>query len=126
MQVNEWVIVKLSRAIAHAEGFYAHISEYRRNRPQVNMNPGDLKIDTIGQAIGKDDKGFAIYPSEETGFAALRQQIRLMYNGSKIYNSEMTILEVAQHYTTSERETWAAIVAAELNVSQDTKLKELT
>src|SRR5437762_14189116 len=118
MQVNEWIIVKLSRAIATAEGFYARIEGSYRNRPQRNMNPGDLKIDTIGQAIGKDKDGFVIYPSIEVGFAAARQQVRLMFDGSKIYNPDMTILEVAQHYTTTDQDTWATIVAQELNVSQ--------
>src|SRR5438552_18957823 len=115
MQVNEWTIVRLSRAIATAEGFFATINkEEARNRPQRNMNPGDLKLDTIGQKIGLDKDNFIIYPSHEVGWAALRQQVRLMYNGSKIYNPEMTILEVAQHYTVNDSEQWAAIVATEL------------
>ena len=128
--MNEWTIVKISKAIAKAEGFYAipGVSS-GHSRPARNHNPGDLTIDTIEQGSGIDQglhNSYVFYADNELGFAALRQQIRLMYDGSKIYNPDMTILEIAKKYTATDQEAWARIVAQELKVSIDTKLKDLT
>ena len=40
-------------------------------------NPGNLKFANQPGAIGKDEKGFAIFPDQETGMKAMRRQLEL-------------------------------------------------
>lgn len=107
-------------AIAYAEGFYINGS-----RPQRNNNPGDLTIDTIGKAIGKDGP-FVVYQTVEDGWEALKRQVSLILtNTSGIYNTNMTIQDVANRYTATEQSAWALNVANKLGVSPDTKISEI-
>ena len=62
------MIEALAIAIATFEGFFIPNS-----RAQRNMNPGNLRAGP--RAIGKDDAGYAIYPSMDAGWADLRRQI---------------------------------------------------
>lgn len=107
-------------AIAYAEGFYVNGS-----RPQRNNNPGDLTVDTTGRGIGKDGP-FIIYRTVDDGWDALRQQVRLILtNTSHIYNTDMTIQDVANQYTATDQSAWALNVANRLGVSPDTKISTL-
>ncbi len=47
------------------------------NRAQKNNNPGNLKYAGQREAMGKDDKGLAIFPDAPSGWRALIAQIRL-------------------------------------------------
>lgn len=107
-------------AIAYAEGFYVNGS-----RPQRNNNPGDLTVDTIGRGIGKDGP-FIRYATVDDGWDALRKQVQMILtNTSSIYNSDMTIQDVANKYTATNQATWALNVANKLGVSPDTKVSTL-
>lgn len=107
-------------AIAYAEGFYVNGS-----RPQRNNNPGDLTVDTIGKGIGMDGP-FIVYATPDDGWDALRQQVRLILtNTSRIYNTDMTIQDVANRYTTTDQSAWAMNVASKLGVSPDTKVSSI-
>jgi hypothetical protein len=116
---SETVISKIADAIAFAEGYYAAGS-----RPRRNNNPGDLEQDVTGEAVGHDGP-YLIYASPQDGLDALKHQVRLMFEGSYVYKSSMTIAEVARHYTATEQEIWAKNVAARLGVTVDTRLLEL-
>lgn len=119
MNQSQWLIEKIAQAIATAEGFYVPGS-----RPARNHNPGDLTIDTIGQTVGRDGV-YVVYSDDATGWAALRQQVQLMFSGSHIYNPAMSILEVAANYTATDQMAWAKTVATKLGVSINTRLSEL-
>lgn len=83
-------IGSFSRAIAQIEGYYADSDS--PNRPQRNLNPGNLRVagwrsgmspaaamsmaKTQG-AIGYDKGGYLKFASEAAGFAGLERQIRI-------------------------------------------------
>lgn len=78
------VPLTLIQAIAREEGFYAAGPP---NRPQRNLNPGDLEwhkwMITFGSTAG--DPRFAIFPSADMGFAALRHLFTFpLYKGKTI------------------------------------------
>lgn len=117
---TEQVINAFAVAIAFAEGFYVNGS-----RSQRNHNPGDLTIDTIGLAVGRDGP-FVVYANDNDGWMALREQVRkIVTNTSSIYNSNMTIADIAEKYTTTEQSAWALNVATKLGVSPDTRIGDL-
>lgn len=69
----------LLEAIARQEGFRVPGS-----RAQRNHNPGNVNFGTFAQshgAVHADDKGYAVFPSEQAGFAALAELLRLHYSG---------------------------------------------
>lgn len=104
-------------AIAYAEGFYVNGS-----RPQRNHNPGDLTIDTVGLGVGKDGP-FIVYANDNDGWTALKRQVQLILtNTSSIYNTDMTIQDMANRYTATDQSSWALNVANKLGVSPDTKI----
>ncbi len=117
--IAEIVIQKIAEAIATAEGFFVSGS-----RPARDNNPGDLTLDLIGKSIGRDGP-FPIFATAEDGWENLRKQVSLMFSGSHIYNPSMTIREIANKYTQTEKDSWAANVAAYLGVSIDTRLSDL-
>jgi len=63
----------LARAIAKEEGFFDPIGPKGPNRPQRNHNPGDLRCEWF--PYPNDPGGFVVFPNDETGWAALRQDI---------------------------------------------------
>ena len=116
----EEAVNKLADAIAYAEGFYVAGS-----RPARNHNPGNLTKDLTGKAIGKDSI-YVVYANNADGWEALKKQVSAMLdNSSRIYNSAMSIMDMARKYTTTEQEAWAKNVASRLGVSTDTKLMDL-
>jgi hypothetical protein len=75
----------LLQAIAREEGFYDE--DVIPNRPQRNNNPGDLEwrpwMTTYGSMEG--DPRFAIFPSADLGFQALRHLLQFpLYKGKTI------------------------------------------
>ena len=117
---QDQVINAFAVAIAYAEGFYINGS-----RPQRNNNPGDLTVDIIGRGVGFDGP-FVVYSTPNDGWEALRAQVgKIINNTSSIYNSNMTIAEIAQRYTTTEQSSWALNVANKLGVSPDTRIGDL-
>jgi hypothetical protein len=117
--MNDAVISKIADAIAFAEGYFMVGS-----RPRRNNNPGDLERDLTGKAVGKDGP-YVVYASPEDGQEALERQVRLMFGGSHVYAPNMSIAEVAKHYTATEQEVWARNVAGRLGVEVETRLEEI-
>lgn len=110
----------LSDAIETAEGYHEPGS-----RPNRNNNPGDLELDITQTAIGQDGP-FMVYATYADGRAALEHLVRLMLTDtSHIYNSSMTIDQVASHYTATEQDAWAANVAAFLGVTPGTSIGDI-
>jgi hypothetical protein len=66
------------QAIARQEGFYA-----AGTRPARNLNPGDIEYGRFAVAHGATgtDGRFAIFPDEETGFAAMKALFQGGYAG---------------------------------------------
>lgn len=74
----------LPEAIARMEGWY---DTGVPNRPQRNLNPGDLEWHPWMASFGavKGDPRFAIFPSADQGFAALRHLLQFpLYKGKTI------------------------------------------
>lgn len=119
---DETVVQQFAEAIAYAEGFYSPGS-----RPQRNNNPGDLTLDIAGGGVAVGNDGpFMVYQTAADGWADLYAQVRMaLDNTSHIYNRDMTILEFAQQYTTTQQMEWAQNVASRLGVSLDTRLSDL-
>lgn len=117
--VSESGMVRLSRAIAKAEGFYKQGS-----RPQRNHNPGDLTIDTINRRV-RMDGAYVVYRDDGDGWHALERQVWLMLTGkSKYYKPEMTIEQVGELYAPKQPE-WARNVAAALGVPVSARICDI-
>jgi len=113
-------VERIARAIATAEGFFVQGS-----RPQRNNNPGNLTATFGYQTMGTDGP-FPIFATEAAGWAALKDQIRMMLDGSSAhYQPTMSILEIARTYTATEQDAWANNVANELGVSINTPLYQV-
>ncbi len=82
---------ELAEAVAQAEGYYnteeQNLSQGNSplNPSQRNNNPGNLKFAGQANAIGADENGFAIFETEEDGWAALVKQLKLNQLRSKNY-----------------------------------------
>lgn len=121
--VNSESVKAIARAIAFAEGFYVDGS-----RAQRNHNPGDLTADIGGNSIHPIafDGPFAVYASDDDGFADLYQQITLWLTGqSHVAGPNDTISSLASKYTATDVEAWAKNVAASLGVPTNTQLSSL-
>lgn len=109
-----------SEGIALAEGFYVTGSRAKRNN-----NPGNLTVDTTGTSTGKDGM-FVVYATAIDGWNALYKQVELILtDASNIYNSDMTLREIGQKYTTTDQLAWSTNVASKLGISIDTPVSTL-
>jgi len=120
--VDEKKLDDFALAVAHAEGFGV-----RNTVPTRYHNPGDLRARRghhyEGQ-VGLNRHGYVIFKNDAAGFAALKDQLRLVVSGqSKRYNTDMTISRVARVYAT-RWQIWAKNVAKELEVTPATTLGE--
>jgi hypothetical protein len=71
------------------------------------------------------DGPYVVYATAQDGWDALEHQVRLMFGGSHVYRPSMTIPEVAEHYTATQRDVWAKNVAARLGVVVETRLEDV-
>jgi len=113
-----------AEGIALAEGFFVAGSRADRNH-----NPGNLTRDITNTAIGTDGM-FMVYANDNDGWAALRKQVELILtNASGIYNSQMTLRQIAQKYastsTPDDQLNWAVNVASKLGIDIDTPVSTL-
>lgn len=93
---------------------------------QRNNNPGNLKYAGQAGAVAVDDRGFAIFDSYESGWAALKNQIKIAFTGaSRVYNPTMTLYEFFQKYSEDNQEPYAESVATDLGVSPTLTLTEI-
>lgn len=105
-------------AIQAYEGYYVGSRSYR------NCNPGNIRFTTLTQelgAIGKDDKDFAIFPSYQVGFTALKSMIAIFASGSSsYYRPSMTLPQFFAVYAPSSDnnspDVYAQFIAKQLGV----------
>lgn len=113
----------MARAIMEFEGYFPGSLSQRNN------NPGNLIYAGQTGAIGKDDRGFAIFEDFAAGWNALVNQLKLAFeNKSRFYNSSMTLLDFFRSYAprrTDNPVAYAAYVAGRLGVTVTTTLEEL-
>jgi hypothetical protein len=98
-------------------------------KPELH-NLGNIKY--IGQktAVGKDYRGFCIFPDDATGYLELRNLlVRAATGKSKVYNPDMTLVDFYHVYAPSNDgnnpDHYAKFVAQYIGVTPDTKIKEL-
>jgi hypothetical protein len=92
----------LANAIAQAEGV----------NPTYN-NPGALGVGDLG--YGTFGQNLTIFPTLETGQAALQSQVQEILSGSsQYYNPDMTIADIGQTYSGGSA-NWANNVASSLS-----------
>lgn len=113
-------IKKIANAIATAEGFFV-----KGSLPQQYHNPGDLTKDLNGKGIGTGSQGLIMYPDDESGWEALYMQVQYFFSEDKWGNGEYTISQIAQTYA-GDWINWASNVAAELGVTTDTRLNQIS
>ena len=117
----------IAEAIAVAEGYYAPGEHDGHSLPYLLNNPGSLKKPALnaGALSTWKDTGLVIFPSREMGWAALRNQVRLMLTGdSQVYELSDTLLHVARKYADGDT-NWGRNVASTLGVSTGATLREL-
>jgi hypothetical protein len=124
---REKVIDLLASIIAYQEGFY---KKGYITRAQKNHNQGNLIFVGQSKAIGKDDKGFAIFANDQDGWEALKFQLNYIFDGkSKYYLPDFSINDfVAVWASTSphnEKVAYANAIARVFGVSPETPLNEL-
>lgn len=124
---------KWAEAIKIYEGWFEPGQDPRYSlgsRSFRNFNPGNLKYAGQKGATGQDKNGFAIFESYDAGWQALIKQLRLAAAGkSKIYNSEMTLIEFFEKYApgrdNNDPKAYALFVAQKLKTEPTIKIKEL-
>lgn len=78
--------LQFCKAIQEYEGWYPPSKEHPMgSRSFRNKNPGNLKFAGQKGATGKDDKGFAIFPTEEMGLEALIRLVELVISGKSAH-----------------------------------------
>ena len=118
------LVYEFCKAIESMEGFYPGSRSYRNN------NSGNLKYAGQKKAVGKDDKGFAIFPTYRDGFEALKNMIIYAASGkSKVYKPTFTFLQFFAIYAPShdnnDPNNYANVVAKRLNMPVTTQIKDL-
>ena len=114
-------INKIAQAIMGFEGYFEGSVSFR------NHNPGNLKYLKQPGTIGKDDLGFAVFDTFESGYRALYKLISGWYKGTNndTYHPDMTIYEVFQRYSTTDSKPYAEYVAKQIGVAPTTKLRDI-
>jgi len=113
----------LSKAIAHAEGFYK-----RGTIPNLYHNPGDLKSrhglpPLAGQRrIGK--AGHIVFISDAAGWAALQEYILKIAEGRSRHYAQDTTLTQLSHVYAQRWRPWIEQVSKTLNIPPTTRLRE--
>lgn len=122
--VSDELVLKLSRAIAAAEGFGKAGTVPTRAR-----NPGDLTDDgNLGHGVirtsGPFGAAITIYATDVDGWNALYRKVRRMLSGaSKTYLLSMTIEQVAIKW--SGDRNWGINVARALEVATSTSILDI-
>lgn len=92
----------LAKAIAHAEGF-----GIENTIPTKAHNPGDLVLGDKGHGTLGSEK-ITVFENDATGWAALEHQLDLIrHRKSHVYVPTMTIQQMADKWTSTQRSEWA-------------------
>jgi len=121
------LLVPFCLAIQSREGFFKpgeNKAYPHGTRAWKNNNPGNIKYGPFAKncgAIGQDDKGFAVFPSYEKGFTALKTLVTNAATGkSDIYKPTDSIFQFFSRYAPStdhnDPQSYANEVALKLGV----------
>lgn len=101
----------------------------KSSRSRRNCNPGNLKFADQYGATGQDDKGFAVFKDYESGYKALRSQLKLAASGgSKYYKPEMSLIEFFEVFAPSnenDSRAYTMFISSTLGVDPQTKIENL-
>lgn len=110
-------------AIKEYEGYFPGSRSFRNN------NPGNLKFAGQHGTTGKDDKNFAIFKDYDSGYKALRSQLKLAASGgSKYYKPDMSLIgffEIFAPVHENDSHAYAVFVAGRLGIDPKTQIKNL-
>lgn len=117
-------LTKFCLAIQKHEGYYPGSRSYRNN------NPGNLKYVKQPEATGKDNDGFAIFPTYSFGFDALKKMVRNAATGkSQVYTPIMSIVAFFRKYApafdSNNPDHYAKVVADACGLSIFDPIKRL-
>ena len=93
------------------------------NRSQRNNNPGNLRYAGQTESTGKDDAGFAIFPTPMAGWRAMHRQI------AKDQNRGLTLAQFINKYAPSNENNTKAyldFMVKNLCTDKDTPLEDLS
>jgi hypothetical protein len=107
---------QLAQAIARFEGFYNPGS-----RAQRNNNPGNIRI---WGSLPRDAAGYAIFPDEASGWAALRRQIDL--DTGRGLTLTQFLMKYAPPADNNPTPSYIRTVAGWLGIPTDVPLKEIS
>ncbi len=128
MRESNWHLASrtdLARAIASAEGFPVEGSI-----PKRAHNPGDLVLGDHGYGT-LGGEAITVFADDASGWAALEHQLDLIRKRmSHVYVPSMTIQQMADKWTRTQRKEWAENVSNYLTAhgrisTPDTKLSEV-
>lgn len=126
LDVDEKKIDNFANAIAFAEGYHtANLAIIAGSVPARFNNPGDLGPGDVSGYASEFHSGSQVvkFPDASTGWFYLKNKLRHIFAGqSKVYNTSMTISEMAKKYA-ADSENWAKNVALFLGVSVSTTLE---
>ncbi len=112
----------LATAIANAEGYGVSGAI-----PTIANNPGNLEIGDVGNGVIQAAGGNQItsFPTVESGWNALVNQINKIYNGtSSVYTPDMTLQQFGTTYSGGNPK-YGSTLASQLGVSPSTPLSAL-
>lgn len=127
-KVGGSVIERMAAAIEYWEsGGNPDALNYRNN------NPGNLRwfngFDTIpwAGATALDQFDHVVFDSYASGYAALIHQLSIAFNGqSRVYSPADTLSQFFSKYAEANSTAYAEYVAAELGVTPETELQNIT
>ena len=122
--INENLLTKMCFAIQAREGWAPGTTSYR------NCNPFNLKYAGQLGSTGKDARGFAVFPTYESGLNAGRRQILLVASGkSKVYPNPCTLTKFFAIYAPASDNNapveYVKFVAGKMGVDTTFILSEL-
>lgn len=118
MDIHDPLVIRLAKAIAHAEG-YGPLN----NLPTRINNPGDMELGDLGYGV---QAGKTIFRELDAGWEHLYFEVWLMLNGkSHVYSPNLSLIEIAAKYTGNDNAAaWASIVAQDIGISVNDQLKQ--
>lgn len=124
MAVPNELTIKLSKAIAAAEGFgRPGTIPTRANNPGDITDDGDVGFGVI-QSAGPHGAAITIYPTPAAGWEALYKKVhRALAGASHVYRLDMTLSQIAIKW--SGDPAWGRNVARSMGCDCDLTLEEL-
>lgn len=113
-------------AIQQHEGWFSPRSSHPKGSTSFrNNNPGNLKFVGQREAIGSDERGFAIFPDYDSGFRGLQTDIHIKLNR----HPDWTFFDFFKVYAPASDDNnplnYATVVSAQLGATSNTKIRDV-